>query len=122
MMIEAIRAANLGQPGIEINDGGDPTGSDPRQIAVSVLEELGHVATPLRRIIRLKCLECCCGSVSEVRNCIICACPLWPYRMGSNPFRKVSEAQREHGRRLAAMRHQGDADTDDDDRDDEDGA
>lgn len=39
---------------------------------------------PLRSI-RLKCLECCCGNVAEVRRCHITDCTLWPWRMGKRP-------------------------------------
>ena len=52
---------------------------------------------PLLKIIREKCLDCCCGSV-EVKLCHIKDCPLFPYRMGKNPFRKkrvLSEEQKE---------------------------
>lgn len=34
------------------------------------------------KAIRLKCLDCCCGSAAEVRLCKSKACPLWRYRMG----------------------------------------
>ena len=34
------------------------------------------------KAIRLKCLDCCCGSAMEVRLCKSKACPLWRYRMG----------------------------------------
>lgn len=33
------------------------------------------------KAIRLKCLDCCCGSAVEVRRCSSTACPLWPYRL-----------------------------------------
>lgn len=42
---------------------------------------------PLRAI-RLKCLDCCCGSASEVKLCHIQSCALWPFRLGKNPNRK----------------------------------
>jgi hypothetical protein len=32
--------------------------------------------------IRLKCLDCCCGSAAEVRRCHLTDCALHPYRMG----------------------------------------
>lgn len=41
--------------------------------------------TPLKAI-RGKCLDCCGYQYSEVRECHIKGCPLWPYRMGKNPF------------------------------------
>ena len=34
------------------------------------------------KAIRLKCLDCCCGSPSEVRRCESRNCPLWRFRMG----------------------------------------
>lgn len=37
------------------------------------------------RAIRLKCLDCTCGSQREVRLCTAFACPLWPFRMGKRP-------------------------------------
>jgi hypothetical protein len=42
--------------------------------------------SPLLKVIRAKCLDCCCGSAAEVRRCHLKHCPLWPYRMGENPF------------------------------------
>jgi hypothetical protein len=53
---------------------------------------------PLLKIIREKCLDCCCGSPVEVKLCPVKNCPLFPYRMGKNPFRKkrvLSEEQKE---------------------------
>jgi hypothetical protein len=43
--------------------------------------------TPIKAI-RAHCLECSSGQPSEVRNCIIPECPLFPYRFGKNPNRK----------------------------------
>lgn len=43
--------------------------------------------TPLDAI-RKKCVDCCCGNLTEIRNCIVESCPLFPYRMGHNPNRK----------------------------------
>ncbi|MFQ9102633.1 MAG: hypothetical protein ACLR40_01570 [Oscillospiraceae bacterium] len=34
------------------------------------------------KAIRLKCLDCCCGSAMEVRLCECRKCPLWRFRMG----------------------------------------
>lgn len=45
--------------------------------------------TPLKAI-RLKCLDCCCGQIAEVRFCPCEDCPLYIYRMGHNPARKSS--------------------------------
>jgi len=37
------------------------------------------------KAIRYKCLDCCCGSASEVKQCDIKDCPLHPFRMGRYP-------------------------------------
>ena len=34
------------------------------------------------KAIREKCLDCCCGSAYEVRQCTATNCPLWIYRLG----------------------------------------
>lgn len=44
--------------------------------------------TPVRAI-RLKCLDCCCGQVKEVRQCPITDCPLYGYRFGRRPKTEV---------------------------------
>jgi len=44
-----------------------------------------------KKAIRLKCLDCCCGSAMEVRLCESRKCPLWRFRMG----REVLEDSKE---------------------------
>ena len=39
---------------------------------------------PLKAI-RLKCLDCSCGSQAEVARCVMKDCTLWPYRSGHRP-------------------------------------
>lgn len=43
---------------------------------------------PLRAI-REKCLDCSCQQPTEVKECPVKACALWPFRMGKNPYRTV---------------------------------
>ena len=43
--------------------------------------------SPLKAI-RAKCLDCSVYQYSEISNCNISDCPLYPYRMGKNPNRK----------------------------------
>jgi hypothetical protein len=45
------------------------------------------IPSPLKAI-RAKCLDCSCHQPSQVRECHITACPLWPFRAGRNPNRK----------------------------------
>ena len=52
--------------------------------------------TPIKAI-RQHCLSCSAGYASEVRNCAITDCALYPYRLGKNPYikREITEEQRE---------------------------
>lgn len=45
-------------------------------------------ATILLKVIRKHCLDCCCGSKSEVAACSCKSCVLHPYRSGKDPFAK----------------------------------
>ncbi len=40
--------------------------------------------SPLKAI-RLKCLDCSCGSINEVQLCTHTQCPLYSFRLGKNP-------------------------------------
>lgn len=60
------------------------------------------------KVIREKCFDCCCGSWFEVEKCTSVNCPLHPWRMGKNPYRKKVERTEEQRQamieRLAASR------------------
>ena len=43
--------------------------------------------TPVRAI-RAYCVSCSGDNVAEVRKCVIPDCPLYDFRMGTNPNRK----------------------------------
>ena len=45
------------------------------------------ISSPLKAI-RENCIECCSGSKGEVKLCTCTKCPLWPFRLGKNPYRK----------------------------------
>ena len=54
------------------------------------------VQTPLKAI-RAKCIDCSGGSRLEVKHCPVTSCPLYPFRLGKNPFRQkrvLSDQQR----------------------------
>jgi hypothetical protein len=74
-----------------------------------VLAAAGIEASPVLDAIRAKCIDCSGGSRSEVAKCVSVACTLWPFRMGTNPFRarkndeELSDAQRA-AREAFAMR------------------
>jgi len=85
-------------------DDGELIGKHPREVPLEILSLKFRAQNPLKAL-REKCLDCCCGNAAEVRKCVTFDCPLWPYRMGTNPFRKkreLSPAQkRERAERLA---------------------
>lgn len=88
---------------------GEPAqiGRDPRQMTEADLVALGHHKRPLLRAIRANCIECAGNNEAEVRRCRMVACPMWPYRMATNPFqrRELSDEQRaELGDRLRRAR------------------
>ena len=39
------------------------------------------------RAIREKCLDCSCQQPIEVKECTVKTCALYPFRMGTNPYR-----------------------------------
>ena len=43
-----------------------------------------------KKAIRLKCLDCCCGSAYEVRLCPQRSCPLWRFRLGAECREKAA--------------------------------
>ena len=48
------------------------------------------------RAIRLKCLDCSAYQEGEIRECPVTTCPLYPFRLGKNPFlkKKLTEEER----------------------------
>lgn len=63
-------------------------------------EEFDFSKYKLRQLkaIRLKCLDCCCFMESEVRQCTIKSCPLFPYRLGHSikvPTIKLNELRKD---------------------------
>jgi hypothetical protein len=73
------------QPSPYEAEAGQRIGLDPGNLPRSALEGLGHPKS-YPKIIRAYCLECCAGQEAEVRKCVSFDCPMWPVRMGRNPF------------------------------------
>lgn len=42
------------------------------------------IYTPIKAI-RKKCLDCSAKQLTEIKNCTLKDCPLYPYRMGKRP-------------------------------------
>jgi len=69
------------------------------------------ITSPLKAI-RASCVDCMGGQRKLVKQCDLRGCPLWPFRMGKNPFRSnrnlTSEQRSEIGERLRRGREQPD--------------
>ena len=61
---------------------------------------LGHHPVSLSKAIRLRCLDCCVHQPSEVAKCAAVRCPLYPFRLSKNPWRKPRHTT---ARQLAAL-------------------
>ena len=57
------------------------------------------------KAIREKCIECMGGQTYEVAKCTCERCPIYPFRLGKNPFR-TAHAMSEEQKAIAAKRLQ----------------
>lgn len=74
----------------------------PDELTQDDFRELGH-DRPILAATRQNCLECANGSPAEVRSCEQTWCPMWPFRMGTNPHHRknlTDEQRAEAGARL----------------------
>ena len=58
------------------------------------------ITNPVKAI-RAFCLECSGDSTAEVKSCPRTVCPLYPFRLGKNPYRQRREMTEEEKRVLA---------------------
>src|SRR5882724_3318681 len=101
------------KPGFTLHEG-EPAGRDPRKMTQDELREAGYEPMSPLKALRARCLDCCAQQPKDVALCPAVGCPSWPFRMGSDPWRKpASEARREAARRtmaaLNARRNRGGA-------------
>lgn len=101
-----------GDEEVEDDDGEPDEAGEPRISSAALFRELqadppeGYPKSPMKAI-RANCLHCCCGSSNEVARCGCKNCPIWPFRLGRNPYRQkrvLSEAQLESIRKRFAKR------------------
>jgi hypothetical protein len=83
-----------------VEDRTEQIGRDPRNMTDEELIALGHQKMPVLKAIRARCIDCCSNQIAEVRKCVAVACPSWPYRMGTNPWRDKKEMNEEHKEKL----------------------
>ena len=65
-----------------------------------------EITSPIKAI-RAKCLDCCCGSASEVKSCTCQSCPLYAFRFGKNPFTTRGKNYTEEQKKEIALRLHG---------------
>ena len=58
------------------------------------------ITNPVKAI-RAFCMECSNGQTSEVKDCPVYKCPLFPFRIGKNPYRQRREMTEEEKQVLA---------------------
>jgi len=77
-------------PAPAVEESPAPSSSDNagRVDYVAVIQRYAERVTNRTSAIRAKCIECSGGVISEVRNCPITKCALYPFRNGDDPFRK----------------------------------
>ena len=81
------------------SEGGAWVGRDPRRVPAAGWRAAGLPLRTLAGAVRAKCLDCCGGQLGEVRRCMALTCPLWPFRMGTDPFRGLRAGPAEIGSR-----------------------
>lgn len=71
-------------------------------------KDYGEIKSPVKAIKTFCVEECNCGNYTYAKNCVDNKCPLYPFRLGKNPYRKgreFTEEEKEKLReRMAAMR------------------
>lgn len=87
-------------PHQELHSDGTPQGRDPRKMGPADMQSIGLARVSRGDAIRAKCIDCMGGNAAEVRRCGDVTCSLWPFRMGTDPWREKREMSDED--RLAA--------------------
>ena len=59
-----------------------------------------EITNPVKAI-RAFCVECSNGSTTEIKECPVNKCPLYPFRFGKNPYRQRREMTEEQKQVLA---------------------
>lgn len=60
-----------------------------------IIAKYKEKATTPKNAIRSHCVECMGGMIAEIARCTSTGCSLYPFRMGKNPFHKLSKDRQE---------------------------
>lgn len=91
---------------VEFDGTPDRAGRDPREMTSAELDACGKPRISRGDAIRAKCLDCAGDSPAEVRRCAMVECALWPFRMGTDPYREPMSDERRAaaGERMRKLR------------------
>lgn len=108
MSVPYVSWADGVPPYRELREDGEQQGRDPRTLSPDDLTAVGLERQSRGDAIRAKCLDCVGQSPAEVRRCSAVDCSLWPFRMGTDPWREprvmTDEQRRAGAERLANAR------------------
>jgi hypothetical protein len=62
-----------------------------------IIDDYKSKATTPKRAIRAFCVTCMGGMIAEIGRCTSTGCPLYPFRLGQNPYHKLSKLNPESG-------------------------
>ena len=63
-------------------------------------KDYGEIKSPLKAIKTFCVEECNCGNYTYTKTCVDHKCPLYPFRLGKNPYRKGREFTEEEKERF----------------------
>lgn len=89
MSVPYVSWADGVPPYRELREDGEQQGRDPRNLSSDDLTAIGLERQSRGDAIRTKCLDCAGQSPAEVRRCSAVDCSLWPFRMGTDPWREA---------------------------------
>lgn len=68
----------------------------------AVAASAGHMPMSPMQAIRRKCLDCSGQQMTEVKLCVVLACPLWPFRAGKHPYTRTRLLEADSGERVCS--------------------
>ena len=80
-------------------------GRNPNQLTPADLEAEGHQPMPPLLRMRAMCLDC--RASDEIAVCARISCPLWPVRLGFDPWKKGSKSESLQKARAAKAARRG---------------
>ena len=84
--------------------------NQPDRTSIAYIRKIWPKRRSPLRAIRDKCMDCTADQPKEIGECPSANCPLWPFRMGKNPYIEFSprglEVKRQRAAAMNAVRKQ----------------